>query len=83
MMTSAHPQASTVRLTSSLSSPRPPQTSFPPHHTHGDAGRVLVDHALHLPIDRLHICHLSLLRDGKIGFLFALIILILLLTGDR
>ena len=41
----------------------------------------MVDHVLFLPNDRF-ICQVSLLRDGKIGFLIALIMFILLLTGD-
>ena len=41
----------------------------------------IVDHVLFLPNGRF-MCQVSLLRGGKIGFLIALIMFILLLTGD-
>ena len=41
----------------------------------------MVGHVLFLPNDRF-MCRVSLLRGGKIGFLIALIMFILLLTGD-
>ena len=41
----------------------------------------MVDHVIFLPNNRF-MCQVSLLRGGKIGFLIALIMFILLLTGD-